>query len=298
MKELYIEEGCDIKREIYLSLLPDRSTSRLTFIVSGEGGIDIEELAVNAPEKILKVAIDPVTGIQPFHVREISFFLGLAGATAKQFGKVLAGLYKAFNDLDAELIEINPLAINSSDDVILLDAKITLDDSALFRHKDLAELRDKSEEDPVEAEAEKHSLNYVQLSGNIGCMVNGAGLAMATMDIIKYSGGEPANFLDIGGGATKERIQTAIKIITTDADVKAILINIFGGIIRCDMVAEQIVAVVKEINLQTPMVIRLEGNNAEKGLKILADSGLQLIPAQGLADAGRKAVEAASGNSQ
>ncbi|MBX6368725.1 MAG: ADP-forming succinate--CoA ligase subunit beta [Rhodospirillales bacterium] len=292
VKRVYIEEGLDIRREIYLGMLVDRGTSRVTVMASSEGGMEIEEVAAAHPEKILRVAIDPATGLQPFHARKIAFFLGLEGnqiAAATQF---LSGMYKAFVELDASIVEINPLIVTGDGRVVALDAKMNFDDNALFRHKDVAEMRDVSEEDPMEVEASKHDLNYVKLDGNIGCMVNGAGLAMATMDIIKLYGGEPANFLDVGGGATKERVTAAFKLILADPKVEGILVNIFGGIMRCDVIAEGIVAAAREVSLTVPLVVRLEGTNVNLGKKILADSGLPIKSADDLADAAQKVVGA------
>ena len=292
VRKVYIEEGCDIKRELYLSLLVDRATSRVTVMASTEGGMEIEEVAAKTPEKIIRVAIDPVTGMQPYHARDIAFGLGLKD---KQVGKCvsfLLAMYKAFIDLDCSIVEINPLVVTGKDTIIALDAKINFDDNALYRHQDVEEMRDEAEEDPAEVEATRHGLNYVKLDGSIGCMVNGAGLAMATMDIIKLYGGSPANFLDVGGGATKERVTTAFKIIMSDHNVKGILVNIFGGIMRCDIIAEGIIAAAKEISLRVPLVVRLEGTNVELGKKILAESGLPILSADNLADAAEKVVRA------
>ncbi|OAN50134.1 succinate--CoA ligase subunit beta [Paramagnetospirillum marisnigri] len=292
VKRLYIEQGCDIRRELYLSLLIDRATSKVTIIASTEGGMEIEEVAHSHPEKILKVAIDPVEGFQQYHGRQIAFGLGLEGKQVNTAVKFLAGLYKAFMDLDGSIIEINPLVVTGDDQLIALDAKVNFDDNALFRHKDIEELRDESEEDPAELEAARHSLNYIKLDGQIGCMVNGAGLAMATMDIIKLYGAEPANFLDVGGGATKERVTTAFKLILSDPNVEGILVNIFGGIMRCDVIAEGVVAAAREVSLNVPLVVRLEGTNVELGKKIMAQSGLPIIAADNLADAAEKVVKA------
>jgi len=292
VKRLYIEQGCDIKRELYLSLLVDRATSRITIVASTEGGVEIEEVAHHSPEKILKVAIDPVTGFQQFHGREIAFGLGLEGKQVNTAVKFIGALYDAFVDLDGSIIEINPLVVTGSGDILALDAKVNFDDSALYRHKEIEELRDEDEEDPAELEAGKHALNYVKLDGSIGCMVNGAGLAMATMDIIKLYGGEPANFLDVGGGATKERVTTAFKLILSDPNVEGILVNIFGGIMRCDVIAEGVVAAAREVSLNVPLVVRLEGTNVELGKKILSQSGLPIIAADNLADAAEKVVKA------
>lgn len=292
VSRVYIEEGCDIKRELYLSLLVDRDTSRVTVMASTEGGMEIEEVAEATPEKIITIAIDPVTGLQGFHARRIAFALGLEGDQVKSAVKFLSAMYKAFTDLDAAMVEINPLVITGSGDVIALDAKMGFDDNALFRHKDVAELRDESEEDASELEAAKYELNYVKLDGSIGCMVNGAGLAMATMDIIKLYGSEPANFLDVGGSATKERVTAAFKIILSDPNVEGILVNIFGGIMRCDVIAEGVVAAAKEVSLHVPLVVRLEGTNVDLGKQILADSGLPITSADNLADAAEKIVTA------
>ena len=292
VKRVYIEEGCDIKRELYLGMLIDRATSRVTIMASTEGGMEIEEVAATHPEKILKVAIDPVTGFQQFHGREIAFALGLEGKQVNTAVKFIGALYKAFVDLDCSIVEINPLVVTGAGEVIALDAKVNFDDNALFRHKDIEELRDESEEDPSELEAARHSLNYVKLDGKIGCMVNGAGLAMATMDIIKLYGSEPANFLDVGGGATKERVTTAFKLILSDPNVEGILVNIFGGIMRCDVIAEGVVAAAREVSLNVPLVVRLEGTNVELGKKIMAQSGLPIIAADNLADAAEKVVKA------
>ncbi len=292
VKRLYVEEGCDIARELYVGLLLDRATSRVTLMASTEGGMEIEEVAHSAPEKILKVAIDPVTGFQPFHARLVASRLGLEPAQVSAASKFLAAMYKAFIELDASTVEINPLVVTGGGDVLALDAKMNFDDNALFRHKDIEELRDESEEDPIELEAGRHSLNYVKLAGNIGCMVNGAGLAMATMDIIKLYGGEPANFLDVGGGATRERVTTAFKLILSDPNVEGILVNIFGGIMRCDVIAEGVIAAAKEVSLHVPLVVRLEGTNVDLGKKILGESGLAIISADDLADAAEKIVRA------
>ena len=292
VKRVYIEQGCDIRRELYLSLLIDRATSKVTIVASTEGGMEIEEVAHKTPEKILKVAIDPVEGFQQYHGRQIAFGLGLEGKQVNTAVKFIGALYKAFMDLDGSVIEINPLVVTGDDQLIALDAKVNFDDNALFRHKDIEELRDESEEDPAELEAARHALNYLQLDGSIGCMVNGAGLAMATMDIIKLYGAEPANFLDVGGGATKERVTTAFKLILSDPNVEGILVNIFGGIMRCDVIAEGVVAAAREVSLNVPLVVRLEGTNVELGKKIMAQSGLPIIAADNLADAAEKVVKA------
>ena len=294
VKRVYIEDGCDIAREIYLSILMDRATSRITVMASTEGGMDIEEVAEKTPEKIIKVAIDPVFGLAGFYARQIAFGLGLGleGQQVSSAVKLLTAMYKAFTELDASLVEVNPLVVTGSGDVIALDAKMNFDDNALYRQPEIAEMRDEDEEDPTELEASKHELNYIKLDGSIGCMVNGAGLAMATMDIIKLYGAEPANFLDIGGGATKDRVTTAFKIILSDPNVEGILVNIFGGIMRCDVIAEGVVAAAREVSLQVPLVVRLEGTNVDLGKKILSESGLAIIAADDLADAAEKIVTA------
>lgn len=292
VNRLYIEEGCDIARELYVGMLLDRETSRLTMMASTEGGMEIEEVAEATPEKILKVAIDPATGMLPFHARQLAFGLGLEGKQVGAAVKFMLSMYKAFTDLDCSIVEINPLVVTGSGDVIALDAKINFDDNALYRHKDVEAMRDESEEDPAELEAAKHELNYIKLDGSIGCMVNGAGLAMGTMDIIQLYGGRPANFLDVGGGATKERVTTAFKIILSDDNVEGILVNIFGGIMRCDIIAEGVVAAAREVSLKVPLVVRLEGTNVEQGKQIMADSGLPIISGDNLADAAAKIVKA------
>jgi len=292
VKRVYIEEGCDIARELYLSMLIDRATSKITIMASTEGGMDIEEVAAKTPEKIIKVAVDPATGMLPFHGRQIAFGLGLEGKQVGSAVRFVLGMYKAFTELDASLVEINPLVVTGGGDVMALDAKMNFDDNSLFRHKDIEELRDESEEDPAEFEAARHDLNYIKLDGQIGCMVNGAGLAMATMDIIKLYGGDPANFLDVGGGATRERVTEAFKIILRDPNVEGILVNIFGGIMRCDVIAEGVVGAAREVSLNVPLVVRLEGTNVDLGKKILADSGLPIISADDLGDAAEKIVKA------
>ncbi len=292
VKRVYVEDGCDIKRELYLSILVDRATSCITIMASTEGGMEIEEVAAKTPEKIITVAIDPATGIMPFHAREIAFGLGLEGGQVRSAGKLLAAMYQAFADLDASLVEVNPLVVTGAGDVLALDAKMNFDDNALFRHADVLELRDEDEEDAAELEASRHELNYIRLDGSIGCMVNGAGLAMATMDIIKLYGGAPANFLDVGGGATKERVTEAFKIILSDPNVEGILVNIFGGIMRCDVIAEGIVAAAREVALHVPLVVRLEGTNVDLGKNILNTSGLPIISGDNLADAAEKVVAA------
>jgi succinyl-CoA synthetase beta subunit len=292
VKRVYIETGCDIKRELYLGMLIDRATGRVTVMASVAGGMDIEEVAAKQPDKILKVAVDPATGFMPHHARRIAYGLGLEGGQVAAAVRFVTAMYAAFTQLDASVIEINPLVVTGTGDVLALDAKMNFDDNALFRQKEVAELRDEEEEDPAELEAGKHGLNYIKLDGNIGCLVNGAGLAMATMDIIKLYGGAPANFLDVGGGATKERVTTAFKIILSDAHVEGILVNIFGGIMRCDVIAEGVVAAAREIGLQVPLVVRLEGTNVELGKKILRESGLAILSAENLADAAEKVVKA------
>nr|HIL75742.1 ADP-forming succinate--CoA ligase subunit beta [Rhodospirillales bacterium] len=292
VKRVYIEDGCDIDRELYLSLLIDRSTSRVTIIACQEGGMDIEEVAAKTPEKIKTIAIDPATGMKNFHAREIAFGLGLSGDQVKSAVQFLMAMYRAFVDMDASQIEINPMVVTKAGEVVALDAKMNFDDNALYRHKDVEEMRDGDEQDAAELEAERHDLNYIKLDGSIGCMVNGAGLAMATMDIIKLHGGDPANFLDVGGGATKERVTTAFKIILSDPNVEGILINIFGGIMRCDVIAEGVVAAAKEVSLNVPLVVRLEGTNVDRGKEILAKSGLPIISGDDLGDAAVKVVKA------
>ena len=292
VRRLYIEDGCDIASELYISLLVDRASSRVTIIASSEGGMDIEEVAANQPDKIISLGIDPATGLQPHHVRRIARVLGLEGTTTKQLPAFLASLYKAFGDLDASLIEINPLVVTGAGDLLALDAKMSFDDNALYRHKDVLELRDLTEEDPAEVKASEFDLNYIKLDGDIGCMVNGAGLAMATMDIIQLHGASPANFLDVGGGATTEKVTEAFKIILTDDNVKGILVNIFGGIMRCDIIAEGVVMAARNLGLTKPLVVRLEGTNVAEGKKIMAESGLDIIPADDLADAAAKIVAA------
>ncbi len=288
---LYIEDGSDIKKEYYLSLVVDRATSGVTIIASSEGGMDIEKVAEETPDKIVTVHIDPATGLHGFHLRKVAFGIGLEAAQIKKLGKVLQGVYDAFVATDASQIEINPLAeVGPDGDIIALDAKFNFDDNALFRHKDIEELRDEHEEDPFERRAAEHELSYVKMDGTIGCMVNGAGLAMATMDIIKLKGAEPANFLDVGGGATKERVTEAFKIILSDPSVEGILVNIFGGIMRCDVIAEGVIAAAKDVELSIPLVVRLEGTNVEKGKELLASSGLAIVPADNLEDAAEKIV--------
>jgi succinyl-CoA synthetase beta subunit len=292
VNRLYVEEGADIAKEFYLSMLVDRTTSRVAFVVSTEGGMDIEKVAHDTPEKIMTFSVDPATGIMPHHGRKIANALGLSGDLAKQAEKLAAQLYAAFTAKDMELLEINPLIVTKDSKLRCLDAKISLDNNATFRHPDIAALRDETEEDAKEIEASKHDLSYITLDGTIGCMVNGAGLAMATMDIIKLYGEEPANFLDVGGGATKEKVTAAFKIITADPKVRGILINIFGGIMRCDIIAEGVIAAVKEVGLKVPLVVRLEGTNVDLGKEIVARSGLNVISADDLDDAAQKIVKA------
>jgi succinyl-CoA synthetase beta subunit len=292
VNRLYVEEGSAIEREFYLSLLLDRETSRVAIVVSTEGGMDIEQVAHDTPEKITTIHIDPVTNICPHHVREVSKVLGLDADLTKQMSPLLTSLYKAFVEADMSLLEINPLVVTKDKKLICLDAKVSFDDNALFAHPDIAALRDETEEDAKEIEASKYDLNYVALDGTIGCMVNGAGLAMATMDIIKLYGEAPANFLDVGGGATKEKVAAAFKIITSDPKVKGILVNIFGGIMKCDIIAEGVVAAVKEVGLKVPLVVRLEGTNVELGKKIIAESKLNVTSADDLDDAAQKIVKA------
>jgi succinyl-CoA synthetase beta subunit len=290
VQRLYITDGVDIEKEFYLALLVDRASGRIAIVASTEGGMDIEAVAHDTPEKIETITIDPATGLMPHHGRAVAAALGLTGDLAKQAAAVTAKLYEAFLGTDASQIEINPLAITGDNKLMVLDAKVGFDSNAMFRHKDLAELRDFSEEDPMEIEASKHDLAYIKLDGNIGCMVNGAGLAMATMDIIKLNGAFPANFLDVGGGASKEKVTAAFKIILSDPSVKGILVNIFGGIMRCDIIAEGIVEAAKEVSLGVPLVVRLEGTNVQQGKDILAMSGLPIVAADDLGDAARKIV--------
>jgi succinyl-CoA synthetase beta subunit len=292
VRRVYVEAGCDIKRELYLSLLIDRSVSEIVIVASTEGGMEVEEVAAHSPEKILHAPVDPASGISSFHARKLAFGLGLEGKQVATFTKFVTSIYEAFVALDAAIMEINPLVVTGDGEIIALDAKVSFDDNALYRHPEIEKLRDESEEDPKELEATKHSLNYVALDGNIGCMVNGAGLAMATMDIIKLYGAEPANFLDVGGGATKERVTAAFKIILSDPNVEGILVNIFGGIMRCDVIAEGVIAAAREVSLSVPLVVRLEGTNVQLGKDIMAKSGLPIIPADNLADAAEKIVKA------
>ena len=295
VNRIYIEDGSDISRELYLALLVDRGTSRVSFVASTEGGMDIEEVAANTPEKIVSFSVDPASGLSDFHGRRVAFALGLEGQQVKQCVQLVKNLYRMFIEKDMEMLEINPLIVTDKGDLKCLDAKMGFDNNALYRHSDILALRDETEEDPKELEASKYDLNYIALDGEIGCMVNGAGLAMATMDIIKLFGAEPANFLDVGGGATKEKVTEAFKIITSDPNVKGILVNIFGGIMRCDIIAEGIIAAVKEVGLQVPLVVRLEGTNVELGKQIIGESGLNVIAADDLSDAAQKIVKAVKG---
>ncbi len=295
VNRIYIEDGSDIARELYLALLVDRSTSRISFVVSTEGGMDIEEVAAHTPEKILSFSVDPAAGIQGYHGRRVAFALGLEGKLVKQCVDLINKLYKLFVEKDAEMLEINPLIVTTDGDLKCLDAKMGFDSNSLYRQPEILSLRDETEEDPKELAASKFDLNYIALDGEIGCMVNGAGLAMATMDIIKLYGAEPANFLDVGGGATKEKVTEAFKIITSDPNVKGILVNIFGGIMRCDIIAEGVLAAVKEVGLQVPLVVRLEGTNVELGKEIIRNSGLNVIAGDNLSDAAQKIVKAVKG---
>ncbi len=295
VKRVYVEEGSSIDRELYLSCLVDRSSSRVAFICSTEGGMDIETVAAETPERILTLTIDPASGYMPYHGRNIAFALGLSGKQIKQCVALIGSLYRAVLAKDMSLLEINPLVVTEAGDLLVLDAKVSFDSNALYRHPDVQELRDLDEEDPAEVEASGYDLNYIKLDGVIGCMVNGAGLAMATMDIIKLYGSEPANFLDVGGGASKEQVMNAFKILLADPKVEGILVNIFGGIMRCDIIAEGIVAAAREMSIEAPLVVRLEGTNVELGKKILSDSGLAIIPADNLADAAEKIVAQVKG---
>jgi succinyl-CoA synthetase beta subunit len=291
VNRLYIEDGSDIARELYLSALVDRETSRIAFIVSTEGGMDIEQVAHDTPEKILTVTIDPAAGYQAFHGRKIAYGLGLEGGQVKQCVKMVGDLYRMFVEKDMSLLEINPLVVTKAGELTCLDGKMDFDSNALYRHPEIMELRDLEEEDPMEIEASKHDLAFIKLDGNIGCLVNGAGLAMATLDIIKLYGCEPANFLDVGGSAPKERVKAAFEIILNDKAVKGILVNIFGGIMRCDIIAEGVVAASKELGVKVPLVVRLEGTNVERGKEILEASGLAIVPADNLADAAKKITD-------
>ena len=297
VRRVYVEDGCEIARELYLAALIDRAASRLTLMASTEGGVDIEEVAAKTPEQIIKVAIDPAIGFQPFHGRHIAFGLGLEGRQVSKAVAFMGGVCRAFTELDASLVEINPLVVTEAGDLVALDAKMNFDGNALYRQPKVVQLRDLDEEDPHEIEASRHELNYIKLDGNIGCMVNGAGLAMATMDIIKLHGGAPANFLDVGGGANKERVTSAFKLLLSDPKVEGVLINIFGGIMRCDVIAEGIVAAAREVNIGVPLVVRLEGTNVELGKQILRDSGLAITAARDLADAAQKVVAAVGSSS-
>ncbi|GAB4283312.1 MAG: ADP-forming succinate--CoA ligase subunit beta [Deferrisomatales bacterium] len=291
--KVYVEEGCEIDRELYLGMVIDRATGFVTLMASTEGGMEIEEVAANTPEKILKQAVDPASGFMPFHARKLAYGLGLAGDTAKSATKFIAGLYRAFVDTDASLAEINPLMVTKDGQVMALDAKMNFDNNALFRHKDLEALRDETEEDPRELEASRFGLSYISLDGSIGCMVNGAGLAMATMDIIKHYGAEPANFLDVGGGASADQVTNAFRLILSDPKVEAVLVNIFGGIMRCDTIAEGIIAAARAVELHVPLVVRLQGTNVELGRQMLAESGLPVITAETMSEAAEKVVAAA-----
>jgi succinyl-CoA synthetase beta subunit len=291
---VYIEQGSDIDRELYLSMLVDREVSRISFIASAAGGMDIEKVAAETPEKIFSVAIAPDAGLQDYQARQLAFGLELEKQQMRQFGDLIKKMYRLYQESDASLIEVNPLITTKAGDIVALDGKINIDGSALFRQPKIAELRDKSQEDEAERKAAEHDLNYVSLDGNIACMVNGAGLAMATMDLIKLHGGEPANFLDVGGGATAERVAAAFKLILTNDSVEAILVNIFGGIVRCDLIAEGIISAVKEVGVKVPVVVRLEGTNVDKGRELLANSGLDIIAAEDLTDAAKKVVAAAT----
>jgi succinyl-CoA synthetase beta subunit len=295
--QVYVELGSKIVREIYLSLVLNREAGRIAFVASAAGGMDIEEVAEHSPEKIIRVNVHPTAGLQDFQCRQLAFGLGLNGMQIAQFGKIAHALYTLYLERDASLVEVNPLIVTGDGDLLALDAKINIEDNALFRHKDLAAMRDDSQEDPMERKAAEHELNYVSLDGNIACMVNGAGLAMATMDLIQLHGGKPANFLDVGGGATKERVSAAFKLILSNSRVTAILINIFGGIVRCDMIAEGIIAAVKEVGVSIPVIVRLEGTNAPLARQLLANSGLAITPASDLTDAAKKAVSMAGAHS-
>jgi succinyl-CoA synthetase beta subunit len=292
VRKIYLEEGCDIARELYLGVTLDRGSGRNTFMASSEGGVEIEEVAAKHPEKILREGVDPVVGLAGFQARDLAFGLGLSGAAVSSFVKFATAMHKAYEATDASIVEINPLVVTKQGEVIALDAKINFDDNALFRHPDLAALRDPDEEDPREAQAKEYDLSYVGLEGNIGCMVNGAGLAMATMDMIKLAGGQPANFLDVGGGADEQKVTAAFKLLLADPQVKAVLVNIFGGIMKGDVIAAGIIAAAKQVQLTVPLVVRLEGTNVEQGKALLKSSGLPIISADDLGDAARKAVAA------
>ncbi len=295
VNSILVEETCNIARELYLGAVVDRGSRRVVIMASTEGGMEIEKVAHETPEKILKATVDPLVGVMPYQARELAFGLGLDGAQMAQFTKLLVGMGKMFKEKDLSLVEINPLVVTAEGNLLCLDGKVNVDGNALYRQAELVAMRDKSQEDAREIEASEWDLNYVSLEGNIGCMVNGAGLAMATMDIIKLSGGQPANFLDVGGGATAERVAAAFKIILSDSNVKGILVNIFGGIVRCDLIAEGIIKAVEQVNVTVPVVVRLEGNNAEKGAELLNNSGLSVIAANDLGDAARKIVAAVGG---
>ena len=290
ISQVLIEQTLDIKHELYLSAVVDRATERVVFMASASGGMDIEEVAEATPEKIVTVCADPAAGLQPYQCRQAAFRMGLEGKQVGALTRIMMGLYRLFDEKDMSLVEINPLIVTGDGDLLALDGKINIDDNALYRRPDLLEMRDETQEDPQECEAQKHDLNYITLDGNIGCMVNGAGLAMATMDLIKLHGGDPANFLDVGGGTTAERVAAAFKLILSDAKVEAILVNIFGGIVRCDLIAEGIIAAVKEVGIKIPVVVRLEGTNAPRGRELLEQSGLNLLSAEGLTDAAKKVV--------
>ncbi|MGE0392195.1 MAG: ADP-forming succinate--CoA ligase subunit beta [Vicinamibacterales bacterium] len=295
VEKLLIEQGLDIARELYLSIVIDRAVEAPVIIASAAGGMDIEEVAAKTPEQILTLTVNPATGLIPFQARKLGFGIGLDGAQTGRFVKLLEAIYRAFIETDASMIEVNPLIVTKGGDLLALDAKVSFDDNALYRHQDLKDLRDLSEEDPLEVEASKHSLNYIRLDGNIGCMVNGAGLAMATMDIIKLSGGEPANFLDVGGGANAEQIKNAFRILMADTNVKAVLINIFGGILRCDVLASGVIAAVKDLGVPVPIVIRMEGTNVDEGKRMLKESGLNFTTADSMGEAADRAVALAKG---
>ncbi len=295
INKVFIEPTCEIANELYVSAVVDRSQQRVSIIASASGGMDIEEVAESDPDKLIKIAVDPIVGLMPFQCRQVAFALGLEAAQMRALSKVLSGIYALFVAKDASLIEINPLIVTTEGDLIALDGKINIDDNALYRQSQVAEMRDASQENTLEVEAQKHELNYISLSGNIGCMVNGAGLAMATMDLIKLHGGDPANFLDVGGGATAERVAEAFKLILSDNKVRAILVNIFGGIVRCDLIAEGIIKAVQEVHVEVPVVVRLEGTNVAKGRDMLTNSGLKIIAAETLTDAAEKVVSSAVG---
>ena len=297
VRKIYVEEGCNISKELYLGIVLDREKDLPVIMASTEGGVEIEEVASKNPEKILKVYVDPITGLGDWQARQIAFGLGLEGNQIRNSIKFMKSLYKLFVDLDCSIVEINPLVVNTENEIIALDAKINFDSSALFRHKEIEELRDTNEEEPLETRANKAGLNYIKLNGEIGCMVNGAGLAMATMDIIKLHGGEPANFLEVGGGADAKQVAEGFKVILSDPEVKAIFVNIFAGIMRCDFIAEGIITAAKEINMNVPLIVRLAGTNVELGKKMLSESGLDLISADDMDDGARKAINAIGGNS-